>query len=49
VNPSLPPRPDRRTAIKWMLAAAASTTLLGRAGHGATSPATAAPVTAAVA
>jgi hypothetical protein len=29
------PRPDRRTAIKWMLAAAASTTLLGRLGHGA--------------
>ena len=31
MNDSLPPRPDRRTAMKWMLAAAASTTLIGRA------------------
>ncbi len=58
MNSPLSPRPDRRTAIKWMLAAAASTTILGRTGHGATSPAenpahpvpastSAAPVTAA--
>jgi len=57
MNSPLPPRPDRRTAIKWMLTAAASTTMLGRVGHGATSTAespvqpaataaTAAPVTA---
>ncbi|MEO6993429.1 MAG: gluconate 2-dehydrogenase subunit 3 family protein, partial [Lacunisphaera sp.] len=39
MNSPLSPRPDRRTAIKWMLAAAASTTLLGRVGHAATSPA----------
>ncbi|HEY5553263.1 MAG TPA: gluconate 2-dehydrogenase subunit 3 family protein [Opitutaceae bacterium] len=29
------PRPDRRTAIKWMLTAAASTTMLGRIQLGA--------------
>jgi hypothetical protein len=37
MNSPLPPRPDRRTAIKWMLTAAASTTVLSRIGHGATS------------
>ncbi len=55
MSSSFPPRPDRRTAIKWMLAAAASTTVLGRLSHGATasaasrvaSTAMAAPVTAA--
>jgi hypothetical protein len=58
MNSPLPPRPDRRTAIKWMLTAAASTTVLSRIGHGAASPTetpghpasaatTAAPVTAA--
>jgi hypothetical protein len=58
MNQPLPPRPDRRTAIKWMLTAAASTTVLGRVGYSATSPTeapahpastatTAAPVTAA--
>lgn len=58
MNSPLPPRPDRRTAIKWMLTAAASTTVLGRVGYSSsTSPtetsthpvsaaATAAPVTA---
>jgi hypothetical protein len=57
MNSPLPPRPDRRTAIKWMLTAAASTTMISRLSHGASSPAdgasgaavpaTAAPVTAA--
>ena len=58
MNSPLSPRPDRRTAIKWMLTAAASTTMLGRVGHAATSQtespahpastaATTAPVTAA--
>jgi len=32
----LPPRPDRRAAIKWMLTAAASTALLSRYSRGAT-------------
>lgn len=36
MNSDLPPRPDRRTAIKWMLTAAASTALLSRVSHGAT-------------
>jgi hypothetical protein len=36
MNSPLPPRPDRRTAIKWMLTAAASSTMLSRLGHGAT-------------
>lgn len=44
---SLPPRPDRRTAIKWMLAAAASTTVLSQLSHGATTPATPPVATAA--
>lgn len=44
MNHSHLPRPDRRTAIKWMLAAAASTTLLGRIAPAAV-PAGAAPVT----
>ena len=47
MNPSLPPRPDRRTAIKWMLTAAASATVLSRLDLGAATPAEAAPVTAA--
>ena len=38
MNTPLPPRPDRRTAIKWMLTAAASTTILGRLGHAADAP-----------
>lgn len=47
----MPPRPDRRTAIKWMLTAAASTAVLGRLSHGAassaaSSPGAIAPVTA---
>ena len=45
MNSPLPPRPDRRTAIKWMLTAAASATVLSRLSHAATEPA-AAPVTA---
>lgn len=32
MNAPLSPRPDRRTAIKWMLTAAAATTVFGRAG-----------------
>ena len=36
MNSAFPLRPDRRTAIKWMLTAAASTTLLSRVSHGAT-------------
>jgi hypothetical protein len=42
------PRPDRRTAIKWMLTVAASTTVLGRVELGAqgASPAAAAPAIA---
>ncbi|MEI6105952.1 MAG: gluconate 2-dehydrogenase subunit 3 family protein [Opitutae bacterium] len=45
MNPApLSPRPDRRTAIKWMLTAAASTTLLRNFAPAAT-PATAAAVT----
>ena len=43
MNSFLPPRPDRRTAIKWMLTAAASTTLLSRLGQGATTPTGASP------
>jgi len=39
-------RPDRRTAIKWMLTAAASTTVLGRIELGAQDPAAASPVAA---
>jgi len=42
VTPSDTPRPDRRTAIKWMLTAAASTTLLGRIPLDAAQPETAA-------
>lgn len=34
-NPELPPRMERRTAIKWMLAAAASAALLDRNAFGA--------------
>jgi Gluconate 2-dehydrogenase subunit 3 len=44
VKPSPLPRPDRRTAIKWMLTAAAATGLLGRVAHAASAP-KAAPVT----
>ena len=40
------PRPDRRTAIKWMLTASAATTLLSRLADAAP-PTEAAPVTAA--
>jgi hypothetical protein len=39
VNSPLPPRPDRRTAIKWMLGAVASTAALSRLGYSATTPA----------
>jgi Gluconate 2-dehydrogenase subunit 3 len=38
VNSPLPPRPDRRTAIKWMLGAVASTAALSRLGYSATTP-----------
>lgn len=44
MNSSSLPRPDRRTAIKWMLTAAASTTLLGRVASAADAT-TPAPVT----
>jgi hypothetical protein len=40
------PRLDRRTAIKWMLTAAASTSLLGPAGRAQAAATQAAPVTA---
>jgi hypothetical protein len=41
------PRPDRRTAIKWMLTAAAATTVLGRIELGAQGSASSAPAAAA--
>ena len=42
-----PPRPDRRTAIKWMLPAAASTAVLGRTGRSAeVAPSSPPPITA---
>lgn len=43
MNPSDFPRPDRRQAIKWMLTAAASSTMFGRLASGA--PTDAASVT----
>jgi hypothetical protein len=49
MNPSdrtPPSRPDRRTAIKWMLTAAASTTVLGRVQLGGAESTSAAPAAA---
>jgi hypothetical protein len=43
MSPSLSPRPDRRTAIKWMLTAAASTAVLGRTSYSAEAAALLAP------
>ncbi len=49
MNPHDHPRPDRRTAIKWMLTAAASVTLLDRGGLVAAPAAPGAVVSAAAA
>lgn len=46
MSSSLPPRPDRRTVIKWMLTAAASSTILGRLSHAAAPPDAAKPISA---